>query len=258
MNIIDFNEAGLPPLYNRTSKGDQPKWFFRGNWYKADSLGYEGLSEVVVSRLLRQTGDLEAATYEPVCIRYNGREYMGCVSPDFKARDEELVPLERMHLAFRGTSLAKARCIRYAVNLVEAVTGLRDAGRTLTAWLEADAFFLNEDRHTNNIAFLRNPEKNSWRFCPIYDNGLSLLSDLGDYPPDEKLSALKKKVRAKPFATHFAAQVSAAERLFGKQLCLGFGDAEIEAALSGLPEYYDEKILIRVGNLIRTQTAALR
>ena len=39
---------------NHTSKGDQPKWEVNGKWYKADHLGYESLSEVLVSRLLEQ------------------------------------------------------------------------------------------------------------------------------------------------------------------------------------------------------------
>ncbi len=33
-----------------SSKGNQSKWFSDGNWYKADGLGYEALSEVLVSR----------------------------------------------------------------------------------------------------------------------------------------------------------------------------------------------------------------
>ncbi|HBM98351.1 MAG TPA: hypothetical protein DD413_02895, partial [Ruminococcus sp.] len=44
--------------------------------------------------------------------------------------------------------------------------------------IEIDAFFLNEDRHTNNIAIIRNPDTNVFSLCPYFDQGLSLLSDL--------------------------------------------------------------------------------
>lgn len=36
-----------------SSKGNQNKWCKNGKWYKVDGLGYEALSEVVVSHLLR-------------------------------------------------------------------------------------------------------------------------------------------------------------------------------------------------------------
>ena len=37
----------------RSSKGNQYKFYTDNKWYKADYLGYEGLAEYVVSKLLR-------------------------------------------------------------------------------------------------------------------------------------------------------------------------------------------------------------
>ena len=37
----------------QSSKGNQLKWETDGIWYKADYMGYEGLSEYVVSELLK-------------------------------------------------------------------------------------------------------------------------------------------------------------------------------------------------------------
>ena len=37
-------------------------------------------------------------------------------------------------------------------------TGLTGTGPYLTTVLELDCFFLNEDRHTNNLAVIRNEE----------------------------------------------------------------------------------------------------
>ena len=42
--------------------------------------------------------------------------------------------------------------------------------------LTIDAFFLNEDRHTHNIAVLMNG-KGDYVYCPIFDNGAGLLAD---------------------------------------------------------------------------------
>ena len=44
--------------------------------------------------------------------------------------------------------------IAYTVDHVISYTGLTDFGAYLTGMLEMDAFFLNEDRHTNNIAMI--------------------------------------------------------------------------------------------------------
>lgn len=38
-----------------SSKGNQFKWFEDDFWYKADYLGYEALSEFLISRLLQKS-----------------------------------------------------------------------------------------------------------------------------------------------------------------------------------------------------------
>ena len=37
-----------------SSKGNQNKWCKNGKWYKVDGLGYEALSEVVVSHFIKK------------------------------------------------------------------------------------------------------------------------------------------------------------------------------------------------------------
>lgn len=46
------------------------------------------------------------------------------------------------------------------VEQVERITEIEGFGKYITAMLEIDAFFVNEDRHTNNIAVIYN-EKHS-------------------------------------------------------------------------------------------------
>ena len=40
---------------DHTSKGDQLKWKIGNIWYKSDYMGYEGLSETLVSHLLQKS-----------------------------------------------------------------------------------------------------------------------------------------------------------------------------------------------------------
>ena len=74
--------------------------------------------------------------------------------------------------------------------------------------LAVDAFIFNEDRHTNNILFLYDPKKDTWKLAPIFDHGLSLLSDVKDYPLSIPINVLKRKVKAKPFNSSFKKQLA--------------------------------------------------
>ena len=179
MQVIDFTSADRIMSEGHTSKGDQPKWKQSGNWYKADHMGYEALSEIIVSRLLTWSNADDFVVYQPVFIHYNDKVIPGCSSRDFMRKDEMLIPFERLHRAYEGRGLAQALTkfdspaarIAYTVDFVERVTKLTGVGAYLTAILELDCLTLNEDRHTNNLAVLRNEETKEFRLCPIFDNG---------------------------------------------------------------------------------------
>lgn len=261
MNKINLTCVAPVPIQGHTSKGDQPKWFYKQRWFKADHMGYESLSEVLISRLLTRSNAGEFVTYEPVQIQYQDKEYVGCVSDNFKANNEMLIPFERLHRAYKGRGLAEilggidtpVERIRYAVNFVEAVTGLTQVGPYLTTLLELDALFLNEDRHTNNLAVLRNEHTMEFRLCPIFDNGLALLSDTNDYPPEDDIYSCIARVHAKPFDRDFLTQVEAAEELYGVQWTPTFCKADVTRELATLSGLYEENILKRVETVLFEQ-----
>lgn len=256
MRKISFDQAKIAVVLKRSSKGDQPKWKYRNKWYKMDSFGYESLAEVVISRLLQ--GKFNSLKYDPVKIEYNEEVRMGSVSNNFLNEKDELYTLERLHVIFCGESLANKmedfssteERISYAVDFIRDVTGIDNVGKTLTAWLELDAMFFNEDRHTNNIAFIRDAEYN-WRWVPYFDSGLSMLSDVKAYPIDISYAINLRKIKSKPFSTSFSKQVKAAEHLYGKQLSLSFTETEIEHVLNDLKGYYDERYIERVRKLLQ-------
>lgn len=262
MQTIQLTVKEQIPCQGHTSKGDQPKWQKEGLWYKADHMGYEGLAEVIASRLLKTSSVSDFVAYEPVLIQTEDRTLRGCVSCNFRAPDETLVPLERMHRSLYGYGLAAAlgkiddaaQKIQYTVSFVEQTTGLQNFGRYLSTMLELDAFLLNEDRHTNNIAVIRNNVTKEYRFCPFFDNGLSLLSDLTDYPTQDNLFSCIKRVRAKPFCFDFLEQAEAASVLYGSGLSFTFRAADIPDLLSGFEDTYPPEILKRVEWVIREQS----
>lgn len=263
MQEIFLNDIFAVANTEHTSKGNQPKWQYQNKWYKADHMGYEALSEVLVSRLLAKSNVQDFVAYEPIIIHSQSDKYMGCVSEDFKGTENSVVSVEALHRAYFGKGLSAALGsikntadrIKYTVNMISEKTGLTGVGEYITAILEIDAFFLNEDRHTNNIAFIRREDtkKKGFEFTPVFDNGLSLLSDLNDYPIAKNLYDCISSVKAKPFSTDFDEQLDAAEELFGKQITFRFDKNDIAAALSDMAGFYDKAILDRVEAVIFEQ-----
>lgn len=253
-----INVGPVKMITDSSSKGNQPKWFSDGLWYKADHMGYEALSEIVVSTLLKKTNICNFVVYQPTFIEYNSKKSVGCYSPNFKNDNETIYTLEKLFRAYTGQSLAQVLItysdvkdrIKFTVDFIEKHTNLENVGAYLTAMLEIDAFFINEDRHTNNIAFIRNDDTAEFSFCPYFDFGLSLLSDTTDYPLETDIYDCISKVNAKPFNTDFDLQTDAAEELFGVQLKINFSDNDIINAVDRCLEYYDEVICNRAKNIL--------
>lgn len=263
MEYIDFSAYAPVETQGHTSKGDQLKWKWQGYWYKADYMGYEGLAEVLVSRLLRRTTlTVPFVDYEPAKMKYHGHAYTGCRSRDFLPEGAALIPLEKLFRRYTGEGLAlklasfegEKERIRYTVEQVEKFTGLNGFGPYLTVMLEVDGFFLNEDRHTNNIAVLYLPHEDRYDFCPLFDHGLSLFSDTSfDFPMTESFDVCISRVEAKPFSRSFDDQIEAAEALYGIQWKIHFTRRDIDNEINRLREFYSADICNRVQGILYSQ-----
>ena len=78
--MVELFSKDIHDQNRRSSKGNQLKFERDGFWYKADYLGYEGLAETVIARLLSfSTLDpSEYVDYDPEEILYNGQVFTGC------------------------------------------------------------------------------------------------------------------------------------------------------------------------------------
>lgn len=230
-----------------SSKGNQMKWKQDDYWYKADQFGYESLAEVVTSHLLEKSNISTATKYYPAALSYNEQDYRGCYSKNFRRETEILVPIERLFKQHTIVGLARqlARItavkerIKYTEEIVSKVTGIENFGKYLTQILEMDAFFLNEDRHTNNISVLYDKETRKYRLCPFYDLGLALFADTQvDFPLGMDYFACKEKIIAKPFSRDFDEQLDAANALYGCHLKFKFPANRIADIITDLKEQY--------------------
>lgn len=213
-----------------SSKGNQEKWRDAGRWYKLDQFGYEGLAETVISRLL-EYGNIEKDTpfrfvrYRMERMNVHGRDRTGCSSADFLGPGESIITLS--HLFKREghplpETLARQKSDKKRVELLAretaVLTGLELFPQYLTLLFESDALFLNDDRHLNNIAVLEKDGR--FDYCPIFDNGAGLLSNVQTAQTDIAPAALIRTAKARPFNTTFNRQVIHARNLFGRQLII--------------------------------------
>jgi hypothetical protein len=198
-----------------SSKGNQIKWFKDGYWFKANDRGYEDIAEWAVSGVL-SCSTVPKNMFIPYGLcsitEDTGRVYNGSYSKNFLGQGDSLVTIDRL-LTRNGVdidSLLKESSVDYKVVTVLSVV-LRATGLNMTDYFRTlftlDAFILNEDRHFNNIAVVYNPQT-GYRLCPIFDNGLSLLSDIKDYDYYYSLAMNISSVHAKPFSKNFDKQFS--------------------------------------------------
>lgn len=246
--MIELFENNIKKEGRQSSKGNQLKWLAESeNWYKADYTGYEGLAEYMVSHLLVLSSlkEQDFVLYETEIIRYRHQTYLGCASKSFLPNGWKLLTLERLFQTQYGKSLNQCiyslegilERIQFLVEQTIRITGLKDFGVYISQLLTLDAFFLNEDRHTHNIAVLMD-EKEEFRYCPIFDNGGSLLSDTTlDYPMDVDIRTLMSEVEPKTFCGDFDEQLDAVEQLYGQHLFFKFSKKDVQKLLDNEKNY---------------------
>ena len=248
--MIELFEQNIRTNDRQSSKGNQLKWENEGIWYKADYTGYEGLAEYMISHLLKKSTltENEFVCYNLEKIKYGTVIYNGVKSKNFLSEDWQIITLERLFKNFFGESLYKSlyripehkERLQFLVQQVERITGLRNFGIYMNKLLTIDAFFLNEDRHTHNIAVLMNG-KGDYAYCPIFDNGAGLLSDTTmEYPLSGDVYALMDNVQAKTICGEFDEQLDISETLYKTNLKFQFTKKDVTELLADAEDYSDE------------------
>lgn len=162
--MIELNINDMKDTERHSSKGNQLKWNPANTetWYKADYIGYEGLTEYMVSHLLMHStlSTKDFVLYDTEILRVGKKDYLGCKSSNFLPDGWQLLTLER-HFSY--TSRKKSLSIYFSVwRSRRSSTISRRSGNTndwtkrfweitFCTLLTIDALFLNEDRHMHNI-----------------------------------------------------------------------------------------------------------
>lgn len=262
--MIELFEQDIVTNDRQSSKGNQLKWKNNDIWYKTDSTGYEGLAEYVISNLLSYSTlkQDEYVIYQPVEIKYKNKIFNGVSSKNFLKSDYKIITLERLFQIYYGKSLHQAlwlirepkERLRFLVDNVERITGLKEFGKYMNKILTIDMMFLNEDRHTHNLAVLMN-DKQEFKYCPIFDNGAGLLADTTlEYPLEEDIYKLIDSVKSKTFSLSFEEEVEVSEDLYGMNIDFNFTKKDIDTILdSNEASNYPLEIRERVKTILFEQ-----
>lgn len=238
-----------------SSKGNQEKWYdsTADCWYKLDQFGYEALTETVVSLLLEQS-NIENDTpfsfvrYQMERLQVHGRERTGCSSKNFLQPGQALITVNRLLTSHLGKLLREKLAqlpsdkqrIAYLAAATAEITELELFPQYLTLLFEVDALFCNDDRHLNNIAVIE--QNGKYDYCPIFDNGAGLLSNVQMSPMDIAPPALISALQARPFNTTFTRQMNTARSLYGTQLVMPKLTADnIHEVLRPILNYYPQR-----------------
>lgn len=222
MRIIEVPEERRF-LLSSTSKGNQIKWFYNNEYLKADSMGYEGLAEAFVSELESRivNPDFCYVDYQMCIIREissdsgDSTDYTGCRSKNMLHDGEFLLSVYRMletrYSKNKVNSILNGygrEIVDFVLGMVEEVTSIKSSVfRTYLAhMLMLDAIVLNEDRHLGNISLIKSVN-GGYRLSPIFDNGLSLMSDTLQYRFDKPYLINIRKVKSRPFSSSFLKQL---------------------------------------------------
>lgn len=231
-----------------TSKGAQPKYKKDGFYIKQDMQGYEGLSEIIAYRLMKNTNlsNYRHAEYYPLIS--NG--IYGCKSPDF-ANGLAEVTLYRALTQYFSTDLEgivkyytekydyyRFTYYEFILDSIDSILKY-DAATFLSLLLEFDRLIMNDDRHFNNILFLQNSD--SWE--PIaFDYGAAFCSDLTRFPistnPIEELDS----ILAKPFKENFDDQVRLVQNHSRERLRFNGNTVNLEITDLNYPENYIQRV----------------
>ena len=236
-----------------SSKGNQEKWREKGLWYKLDQFGYEALTETFTSKLLEYS-NIEAQTpftfvrYDMTKVKVRGIERVACVSNNFLKKNQSVITLSTLFNKIYSVPFKKKlsalpsdkKRIKYIADAATEFTGLNDFDKYLTVLFEIDSLILNDDRHLNNIAIIE--ENGKYSYCPIFDNGAGLLSNMQLLRTDIEPSGLIKSLTASPFNMTFNRELNTTRALFGKVLSIPyFSKRELRIILEPLLEYYPQR-----------------
>lgn len=252
INTKDLSSIGL----SQTSKGVLLKWNDNEFYYKSGSLRYglfDKVSPVVecICSKIREKLGFNGVNYFLKTISSSGNEdfekqdILCCVSKNFLKKDETLVTFAKHYKTYNEK-------ITYDLLINDFYEFEEEINQTLIF----DFIVNNIDRHFNNFGYIINGNK---KYCPIFDNGLSLYSDLDstEIRNINKNEYTKKRYdKAKPFTKKHYSQIKLIRNL--PSINLNFSNDEVLDIINEYNYYLSNDRIIAMNNLVNERLDYVR
>lgn len=210
--VIDVSDAD--PLASSTSKGNQTKWYLpNSKLFVKAAFKYGGpvfrdyLCERAAYLLGVQLG-LPVLSSTICGIKYHDIVEFGSYTQNFLGDNDVHVTMYRLLLRNELTSLvskfernaAATERVEATLEVLQDYCGLAGS-EYLRDMTFLDCLIGNEDRHLNNFGVIYNPTTNSFRFPPLFDNGLSMFEHDTTYI-GKPLDICIRNMKGRPFSTN--------------------------------------------------------
>lgn len=248
----NLNSIGL----SQTSKGVLLKWNTKDYYYKSGSLHYgifnkvQPVVECICSRIRSMLG-FNGVDYTLELINSKGCEdfeeqsILCCVSKNFLDEDENLVTFGKHYKTYKDK-----------ITYDKIIKDFSEFEEQINQTLIFDFIVNNIDRHFNNFGYVKNGKI---KYCPIFDNGLSLYSDLSI---DEIKNINKNKYaqkrydKSKPFEKKHKSQIKLVTNL--PKINLNYTNEEFKSVIKEYKCYLGEERVAAMCNLLEERLSYVR
>lgn len=198
-----------------SSIGTQSCISIGNKYYKIDKVGYESIAEVLCDELLNCIKGISHVHYYLEKVKVRGILQDACWCGNMLSSEKEclvsaydLLDKDDGYFWYKFNECSCKERLSLVISELAHITGItkKELKLYFSNIIRFDYLVRNEDRHFNNISFIYSEGKFS--LAPIYDNGLSLLSDCSKYPlENSRVSEMINLTKARPFSSSFKEQV---------------------------------------------------
>lgn len=251
-----YEKEDLKLITQRTTSGGVSEKYTDGNiWVKADLFGYEGLSEVISSRVVKELG-FNTVEYRPCVLGINKYEVKtACVSNNFIPMGHTAYTIGRLlekstNCSNRGELFEQMYAdampdavLEFVLNNMQQYIPRSELMSGMATYIWLDSLLLNTDRHIYNMVIVTDGHTNNFI---NFDYGASLLSDLEEFPMLLPLEEAISAAHSKPFSSYFSIQLE----LFDMYIPRSIKD-HISIAVDDLRSYYNDSYINRCLDVLR-------
>ena len=248
---------------NEANSGEQAKFKLGNQWIKLDNVAANGdyihegshtaLAEVVSSGIAIMSNFTNPCPveYHAQQVQMNNISYVACRSSDFLHDGETIITADDMAQKINeknGNRMDMPEQL-YELTDMEKVCNFKEYYNKMVLF---DALVLNQDRHTNNIAFIRDVSGNI-KNANLFDNGAAFLSDHSWYGLDAGVEENIKKAAPRLFWKSFDESVEYVRKTSNTTFKTAFCENDLENVFSTFETLYPEIVFDTVREIFEIQ-----